>query len=173
MKNLDNPRHHFLEQAELMKGFFGGSPKDADQDAYVHETVQEAMGRHEAITAIYEEFDKTGFGLTLTNSHGDSWAVLFPDASEPGRFRYQTFRACGWTSHYTMDTADECILDAFDCGFRVLADNQTLDRLASTPEWAKGIEQLNVITLQNTGRITPLEAHKQLTEIAERYSHAA
>lgn len=167
-----NPRNFYAEQCEVITEFFtdelaGGLCKDGQ------EHLLEAQAFQKEISAIYAEFDQSGFGLTLANAVGDSWAIVLPDASAPGQFRYQTFKSCGWTGHFTCQTADVAILEAFQSGYRCLGSRATLDQLASKPAWAKGMEQCELIRQHNVGSIDFAAFNESMRDLSLKYGQAA
>ncbi|NVZ11555.1 hypothetical protein HW932_20100 [Allochromatium humboldtianum] len=87
-------------------------------------------------------------GLELRHHTLEQWAAIFPDASEPGRFRHQYFDARGFFSHGTFDTAQAALKAAIREGFCVL-DPGVLDRLSQTPEWASGLIALEAVQRHN------------------------
>ncbi len=88
-----NHRTRMRDQAESVRLLLGdGQPLDADQSglsANVREMVRESLSRHEALTAVFSELDRVGVGLTVKHWSGNQWAIFLPDASSPGKFRYQ------------------------------------------------------------------------------------
>ena len=81
----------------------------------------------------------TPVGLEVRNPQTDQHAVILPDASHPGRFRASRFDARGFYTHDTRDTAEQVLDELIEDGFTEHAPG-ALDRLASTPEWAEGME---------------------------------
>src|SRR5690606_19766093 len=73
-----------------------------------------------------------GVGLTLKAKF--AWAVLLPDATHPGKFRYQSFNETGFTGHSTADTAEEVVLEMFKDGYREV-DDDVLERLSVSETW--------------------------------------
>ncbi|ELK3536500.1 hypothetical protein ACQ1XD_005900 [Pseudomonas aeruginosa] len=98
-------RNRFIEQARAVRQTFGdGEDLHADQAGLspsVRQMLRESMERHEALTALYNELDRVGVGLILKHWSGNQWALVLPDASEPGKFRYQAFSLHGWITHHT------------------------------------------------------------------------
>lgn len=103
-------------------------------------------------------------GFTLRNAAGDSWAILLSDATNPGMFRYQTFRANGFYGHSTHETLESAVEDAFQCGYR-FEDPGALDRLYQTETWRKGMQSLEIITRYNSGQITWDDLKQAMSEI--------
>lgn len=80
------------------------------------------------------QFHAAGDGFELAHGNGQTWAVLLPDASNQGKYRYQVFDAAGLHGHYTYNTPDEALDGAFDAGFRS-PDPGAMENLA--PQWAE------------------------------------
>ncbi|HHH9443111.1 TPA: hypothetical protein ACP32N_005099 [Pseudomonas aeruginosa] len=172
-----NLRLRMRDQAETIRQLFGdGQPLEADQSGLSESVItmlRESMDRHEALTAVFSELDRVGVGMTVKHWSGNQWAIFLPDASSPGKFRYQVFQACGWVSHFTFQTLDEAVSDAFDSGFKEVAPRETLDQLASTVEWKKGCERLDLITQHNRGEISYGEMLDQFLKVDAKYASAA
>ena len=165
-------RGFYAEQVTLISEFFS-DPATGLITADGQEFVSEAKALDEQLQAVFAEFDSQGLGLTLKSVHGDSWVIIVPDASSPGCFRHQSFAKNGWTGHMTTMTAEAAVLDAFESGYRLLAERTTLDQLAATREWAKGIEQLDLITRHNNGLISWQQFHEAMNQVAAKYAEAA
>lgn len=170
-------RTRFIEQAQVIRCTFGDG-KDISADPAglsesVRQMLRESMERHDRLTAIFNELDRVGVGLTLEHWSGNQWALVLPDASEPGKFRYQVFGLNGWFSHFTYATLDEVIYDAFSSGFRKVAPQETLDQVASTVDWKKGCERLEFIKLHNLGEISYQEMLNQFKKIDAKFASAA
>jgi hypothetical protein len=87
-----------------------------------------------------------------TREFGDGsgrYAVVIPDASEPGRWRYSEYDKSGFASHRTFDTPHEAAAAAADEGFTEAAPG-TLDQLAVTDEWAEGTRAARVMQIANS-----------------------
>jgi hypothetical protein len=168
----NSQRNYYAEQVQIINEFFA-DPETGVVSQEGLELAAEASAFDAQLTAILNEFDTQGFGLTLTNTRRDSWVIVIADASEPGKFRYQSFRAIGWTGHATFDTPDKAIIDAFQSGYRLLAERDTLDRLASTAEWARGTEQLDLISKHNAGSMTFERFNEAMREVAVKYGQPA
>jgi hypothetical protein len=156
-----------------MEGFATKRKGDDHFDAYCIEIRDEQLARQGNLDIMYQHFDKTGLGCTFANEKGDRFALILPDASVPGKFRYQQFASFGWINHWTCDTLDEVVFETYEAGMRLPAPQDTLDKMASTLQWAKGIEQLELITKVNRGELT-WEASLALSEkLDEKYAAMA
>ncbi|MBM5458877.1 hypothetical protein H8F21_15025 [Pseudomonas sp. P66] len=141
--NVNGFRNYFSDQIESTRELFHPGQLNKRTPCKLEKTlVREIEVRHEKLQAVYAELDELGPGMIMQNGSGDSWALILPDASEPGRFRYSVFRNIGWMSHFTTDTIDEAVLEAFKSGFTQVAPRDTLDKLSATLEWKKGCERL-------------------------------
>lgn len=165
-------RDFYAEQVSVINEFFV-DPETGLTTADGQEFAAEAQALHDQLQTVLAEFDSQGLGLTLKSIHGDSWVIILPDASNQGCFRHQSFSKSGWTGHMTTLTAEAAVLDAFESGYRLLAERNTLDRLAATQEWAKGIEQLDLITRHNNGLISWQQFHEAMNQVAVKYAEAA
>lgn len=173
MAKTKNFRKIFAEQAIHFAECFGKSSKHADEPDfknYVQETVDEINENQKKLDVMFAHFDEHGFGCIFGSAKADRWALILPDASEPGKFRYQQFATFGWVSHYTCDTVDEVLYESFTSGMYVPAPADTLDRLSATREWAQGIEQLDIITRHNRREIDWKTACELMDKLKEKYA---
>jgi hypothetical protein len=105
----------------------------------------------DGVEVIELAFAVCGFGLVLQRSDSH-YAILLPDASQPGKFRYQSFDSRGFFAHTTRDTMSQVILEAYKEGFRKVADDQLiLDKLSVTDEWAQGMTHAAKVMRHNMG----------------------
>lgn len=77
-------------------------------------------------------------GLELKCASRDQWAIILPDASEPGCFRCQLFDSRGFFSHRTRDTVARVLEELVEEDFTVV-DMGALRRLSITQEWRDGM----------------------------------
>lgn len=111
-------------------------------------------------------------GLTLKHCRRDAWGIILPDASQPGRYRWQAFQSDGFTGHVTFDSMEECLGDLVDDGYGT-PDPGALDRVADTVEWRRGMEVVGLIQSCNAGLLSFEDAMRQREEIYARYQAAA
>lgn len=102
---------------------------------------------------ILESMNGDLAGLELTTSTGGLYALFLPDASEPGRVRYQTFTERGFLGHNTHDSYEKALEDAVSGGFRELASG-ALDKLSVTPTFIEGNAFAARLALFHKGDIT-------------------
>lgn len=128
-----------------------------------------AIGLHEAsharLAAAFAAFDAVGDGTELGTVDGARFCVLLPDASQPGRYRWQGFDARGFYTHSTHATPADAVADAARAGFVVPAPG-ILDRLAAAPEWARGMAAADVMQRHNAGMLSWPDACAELERIA-------
>lgn len=171
MAKRENFRNYFEDQIETLSDFLGVKPNETgDVQASSHSLIRESQARHEKLQALYAELDDVGVGMIVANESGDSWALILPDASEPGRFRYSGFRTIGWTTHYTCDTLDEVILEAFQAGYTRVAASDTLEKLSVTTEWIKGCERLAAMQAHQSGVLSWSEMIAKFELIEAKYA---
>lgn len=128
-------------------------------------SLRELDGAQEALNRLYEAFDVEGLGLTLKGGAG-MWAVVLPDASTPGMYRYQSFTSNGWGVHCTLPKVDEVILAAFAAGYREIAPRGTLDVVSSAPEWQRAMAAGEIIRSLQAGRLSRGSSLQALKAIA-------
>src|SRR5690606_25265134 len=117
----------------------------------------------------YAELDEIGVGMIVATESGDSWALVLPDASHPGSYRYSAFRSIGWICHQTYPTLDEVVYRAFEAGYRVVAPRDTLEKLSRTAEWLKGCARLEFIEKMNAGEISFTQMLAEFEKIEASY----
>jgi len=138
-----------------------------------HSLIREIQARHGQLQKLYAELDEFGPGMIVATESGDSWALVLPDASHPGYYRFSTFRAIGWIGHQTYQSLDEVIYRAFEAGYRVVAPRDTLDRLSTTIEWLKGCARLEFIEKMNAGDISYTQMLAEFKRIEASYVASA
>lgn len=82
--------------------------------------------------ALRDHFRQYGDGFELRHYDGKQWAILMPDASHSGKYRFQVFDRGGLHAHYTYSSPEDALDGAYDAGFRE-HDQGAMDRLA--PIW--------------------------------------
>jgi hypothetical protein len=94
-----------------------------------------------AIHKALDQFHGQPEGALLKNhtSVNDLWAFVLADASSPGQYRVSFLAPNGFFSHDTYDTAMKAFEAAVKAGYKDIS-TRSLDDIASTPEWAKGMQ---------------------------------
>lgn len=118
----------------------------------------------EQASALEKLVSDLKIGMTLTNNAHNAWAILLEDASNPGQHRYQCFDSKGFSSHHTFKTLHEALKEAFLCGYRT-QDDGALDRIAITPEWARGMAVQAIRDRYNSGQINWEEMLQLIREV--------
>ncbi|WP_409286946.1 hypothetical protein [Pseudomonas guariconensis] len=164
-------RAYFNDRIESTRALFRPDPSKQHTPCKLETSlIRDIEANHSNLQALYAELDTLGPGMIVQNGSGDSWALILPDASEPGRFRYSVFRNIGWMSHYTTDTLDEAVLEAYRAGFTRLAPRDTLDKLSTTSEWKKGCERLVYIDAHNRGALSYSEMIAEFEKIEAKFN---
>lgn len=170
MARTGNFRNYFHDQIESVRELYSLTQSNKHTPCAAEEAlIREIEVRHDALQAVYAELDEFGVGMIMQNGSGDLWALVLPDASEPGRFRYSVFRLNGFYSHFATDTLDEAVLDAFKSGFTRVAPRDTLDKLSTTIEWKKGCERLVHIEAHQRDALTFAEMLAEFAKIEAKY----
>lgn len=139
---------------------------------FAQEVIEGIERKLSLLNSMIEAFKGDPLGFTLKSRSQDFWGVILPDASDVGRYRWQGFRADGFTGHCTFDTPELCLGDMIDSGLEI-PDQGALDRHANTPTWLRGMEMLAVVQACNSGLISWDESCKKREEISARYEQAA
>lgn len=121
-----------------------------EDDAFLQHVVDAHEGEHAKLESAFAAHARGGDGTEMSHSDGQRHAILLPDASSPGKYRYQTFDANGFMAHSTHDTEEEAVADAARQGYHV-HNPGVLDRLAGTDEWAHGMA-INAIMQAHNGK---------------------
>jgi hypothetical protein len=88
-------------------------------------------------------------------------AVLLPDASEPGRWRFSVFDEDGFRSHRTFDTRNEAMAEMADDGFHE-PDRGALGKMSTTDRWAIGERKTKLV--QTINSLADRDAQKAITD---------
>lgn len=171
MSKCKDFRNYFADQILVTSEFLGlDLNKKEDLDAPSYSLIREIQARQDKLQVLYAELDEVGVGMIMANESGDSFALVSPDASEPGRFRYSGFRAVGWMTHYTVDSLDEVVLEAFKAGYTRVAARDTLDKMSVTTEWKKGSERLIHMQAHQSGALSWNEMLAEFEKIEIKYA---
>lgn len=119
---------------------------------------------HEALETAFAHFDKHGDGLELSHKDGRRHVIFLPDASNPGKYRYQMFDARGMMSHSTHDSPEEAVADAASSGYTV-HNPGVLDKLASTEEWEEGMAINALIQAHGSGQFDYAEMMRRVKAV--------
>lgn len=119
---------------------------------------------HAKLESAFGAYNKVGDGTELSTDDGKRHAILLPDASSPGKYRYQMFDEHGFSAHSTHNSPEEAVADAARTGYHV-PNPGILDKLAGTDEWAHGMAINAIVQALNGKMITRDEADKQFAEL--------
>lgn len=158
------------ESLEIWNRWLNDPEKPLAREA--REIVAELSEKKRLLESLLDELHAFGLGLTLKHKTQQRWGFILPDASEPGRFRWQEFGLDGFTGHHTHDSPAECLGDMVDCGYAHL-DEGALARVSSTAQWRKGMEITCVVQAANSGLLTLEQAHTRISEISASYAKEA
>lgn len=136
------------------------------------EIIAKLERRISALASVLDAAQGNLIGLTLKHPTDERWGMILPDASSPGRFRWQGFRADGFTGHCTFDSPELCLGDMIDSNLEV-PDPGALDRLAATSKWRRGSEILGLVHACNAGLISWDDANAQAEVIKQKYQEVA
>jgi hypothetical protein len=147
----DCARWDFMSEAER---------KQAARRAEFRRVIEANKARQEARILAAGSFVDGGI---LTNDARDRWVFILPDASEPGRWRYQRFDADGFSGHSTRDDAATCVREVVAEGFTI-RDDDALDRLAPTPRFQRGNHWASLVMAVHLGQLHHTEIHSRMAE---------
>lgn len=89
------------------------------------------------------------------------WKIICRDASDPGKWRTQSFDLKGFSGHVTFDRREQAIEDAATSGFTV-RDDRALDRIQDTPAFQRGLFAADLVRKINAGELSFLAANEEL-----------
>lgn len=142
---------HARRHEEIRKRY--AAKHEAGQDVgFERMLLDSSRKKHDRMQAAFDAYHKYGDGTELSDKEGRRHIVLLPDASNPGKYRYQTFDSQGFSSHSTHDTPEQAVADAAEQGYTV-SNPGILDKLAGTDEWAHGMAINAVMQAHNSGQI--------------------
>lgn len=113
------------------------------------------------IRRVLRQIGTVGDGMVLKQKSAARWGMILPDASEPGKWRIQTFDERGFSGHSTYNTTSEALRAAVQSGF-VERDDGALDKLQATPAFQRGNHYLAVISRVNAREITFAEGMREM-----------
>lgn len=90
--------------------------------------------------ALLEANGGSPLGIEAKKPDSNRHALILPDASNPGKYRYSAYDEHGFYTHATHDTADQALDEAIKEGFTEHAPG-SLDRLSQTDTWAQGMKR--------------------------------
>lgn len=109
-----------------------------------------------AYNRIMVAYNGNPSGVEFKHHERDSWAFVLPDAAESGHSRIQYFDRNGFISHRSIDTLEMAVVDMVVERYTVDAPG-TLDRLAATTQWRRGMAVAYLIQELGAGLITHQE----------------
>lgn len=142
---------------------------DHKQAEYWQGEIDKKAAREKRSAELHAQFKQRGHGFELKHGSRDSWAVLLPDASSPGKYRYQMYDKNGFSAHSTHDTPEKALDDAITAGY-TQPDVGALERLSNDVAWQRGMELSAVVQAMNSKQISWEEGNKRAAEIVDRYA---
>lgn len=164
-----NFRTAYAERADAFQEGFASKKLDVDFTKYCDEILTGLRNEQTSLDQMFSHFDEVGLGAVYAHKMNKQWALILPDASHPGKYRYQLFGIHGWISHFTCETIEEVIYEACEVGCFIPTDASILDSLAATKDWQWGMERLDVITRQ----LSHEAAHACFMSLEAKYSRTA
>lgn len=96
--------------------------------------------QHRATTqALLAANGGSPLGLEVRNPQRDRYALVLPDASNPGKYRSSQYDKHGLYTHETFATADAALAQLIKDGFTEHAPG-SMDELSQTETWRQGME---------------------------------
>lgn len=126
---------------------------------------------HAKLQSAFDAYNKNGDGTELSDDEGKRHAILLPDASSPGKYRYQMFDEHGFSAHSTHDSPEEAVADAARSGFHV-PNPGILDKLAGTDEWAHGMAINAIVQAINGGQMSHKEGMEKIHQLNQERAAA-
>ncbi|AJY53200.1 hypothetical protein [Halomonas sp. KO116] len=123
--------------------------------------------RQATMDACWERHSGNPIGVQLKTTT-DLYAVILPDATEPGHYRAQFFDEKGFSGHSTYATPEQVLKDLISTGYVLTAKN-ALETLSTQESWRLGVQAQEYRDLFHYGKLTFSE---MLTAIDALYSTA-
>lgn len=149
------------------EGYYQMSPAAlasfADNAGFQKMLAEQRATMARAIAAIGDVGD---CAIVRDKSGADRWQMILRDASEPGKWRTQSFDLKGFSGHMVYPDRDAAIHAAASSGFTV-RDDMALDRIQDSPQFQRGLYVTDLIGRVNSGVISYGEGDRLLAEYDE------
>lgn len=161
-ENLSLCRNLFLERTEVIEDML----KHKLGLCTAPEMLKDLRSLREGLQAIERTIDQHKLvdgplGLELAFSSRNRWAFISPNPHADGGFRTTYFDESGFSSHRCHPGTDDALYALVDSGYRI-PDLGALDRVASTPQWAKGTAWTARLQAYNRGSLSVEELYAPL-----------
>jgi len=148
-------------------GYFQMSPSVlasfADNAGFQQMLAEQRAATARAIASIGD----VGDCAIVRDANGlDRWQMILRDASEPGKWRTQSFDLKGFSGHMAYPDRDAAIHAAASSGFTA-RDDTALDRIQDSPQFQRGLYVTELIGRVNAGAISYNEGDRLLAEYDE------
>jgi len=138
-----------------------------------HLILDMAQRRHARITVALEHVAKVGIGANLKSRTCEQFALLLPDASVAGSFRYQLYDERGFFGHSTHPTLYAAALDAAEQGYCVPDVSRGGEHLMTLRSFERGNRVAGLIQRLNAGLITMAAANDEVAAMDAEYAAIA
>lgn len=131
---------------------------------------REMLAKQRAAKArAIDDIGPVGEGAIVRHkSLSPQWLMILRDASEPGKWRTQSFDLKGFSGHMVYADRAAAIDAAASAGYTV-RDDLALDRIQDTPEFQRGLFVCDLIRSINLGQMTREEGDRQLAAYDETH----
>lgn len=152
VREVSVPGHFAYSEGALRS--FARSP------AFQQMLAEKRAAKQRAIEAIGKIED---CAIVRHSSGDNTWRMILRDASEPGKWRTQSFDLKGFSGHMVFDSKEDAIDSAASQGYTI-RDDSALDRIQDTPSFQRGLYVTDLIARVNTKAITYQEADRLLAQ---------
>ena len=122
------------------------------------------------IQSLKDSNDGNTIGIEAQSTDGKRFAVVLPDASEPGRFRVQNYDKSSFSGHQVYNTEQEALDAMWADGYRKSAQG-AMNKLEGTPAWKQGMKFSDQVRIQNEESFAKTKAlEKEKTALAKPLS---
>ncbi|MFD2274283.1 hypothetical protein ACFS07_33350 [Undibacterium arcticum] len=138
-----------------------------DPDPFVQHLYQIASKFNRPYNVVMTRNAGDPSGVEYHNRAATLWAFVLPDASEPGKYRLQTFDEDGFTGHSSYSSLIDAVEALIKNGY-VCEDRGALDRMSTTARWAAGTEILDLLRRLNGKEISFQEYGPMARSVKEK-----
>lgn len=137
----------------------------ADVAGFREMLAEQRAAKARAVEAIGHVGDGA---IVRHKSLSHQWLMILQDASEPGKWRTQSFDLKGFSGHMVYQDRAAAV-DAAASGGYTVRDDEALDRIQDTPAFQRGLFVCDLIRSINLGQMTREEGDRRLAAYDETH----
>jgi len=141
-KNSTPSRRLFPKQEALK------TPKKKTKDEFKAHVAELREKKETEIQTLKDSNAGNIVGIEAQSTDGKRFAVVLPDASEPGKFRVQNYDKSSFSGHQVYNSEQEALDALWVDGYRTSAQG-AMNKLEGTPAWKQGMKFSDQVRIQN------------------------